>query len=292
MQAQPVQRRFRPVPVSLALTTLTLTLLFLSLLVPLGAAAAEEKDDPQRIVRRAEPATVQIVAAETPPAGDSGVDTIGDEAAHPEPECPPGFVLAAPPLNPALGCIANTIAADSGDSAVVVVPGSDTADNPDPFCPPGFEPALPPLNPALGCVGSGLTLTTGEGESPVVVATLDESAPPGHGCPDGWVPALPPINPALRCINNTAGTGTPASGGTAQYVYVGSSSLEHPGHCAEGYSYRLVLRQNADGSLTWLYTCIPDGTGPAGPDDITSGDGGRRGAMEVSGLKFEVDVIE
>jgi hypothetical protein len=53
---------------------------------------------------------------------------------------------------------------------------------------------------------------------------------------------------------------------------------EHPGHsCPEGYSWKLLLRENADGSLTWLYGCVPDGSDdPSGPDDIgTGGDGGR-----------------
>lgn len=251
----PTPRRHRPFGFSTKLATLALMLALLTLAVPLGAAAADQKEDPRGGERRVEPAAtpvvVQIVVGgtdETPPANGDGVGAtlvLLDEAVPPDP----------------------------------------------PGCPDGFVPALPPLNPALGCIAGNLA--SGSAGSAGVVSTLDASVPPGQGCPEGWVPAPPPLNPALGCVNNTVGTGagTAASGGSARIAYVGSG-VAHPGHCAEGSSYRLVLRENADGSLTWLYTCVPDGTGSGsdGPDDVTTGDGGRGGAREDRGLTAEMGV--
>jgi hypothetical protein len=65
----------------------------------------------------------------------------GHEENDPNPgDCPEGTVRATPPLNPALGCIAATIAVETGGEL-----------HPEP-CPDGWVEAEPPVNPELGCL--------------------------------------------------------------------------------------------------------------------------------------------
>ena len=138
--------------------------------------------------------------------------------------CPPGWRPATPPLNPALGCLPNTL---------YLPPGRDGApDIPEGKCPGGWEPVTPPLNPMLICKPKNEVSERGgprpgrihpdcpDGWMAVtpplnraliclpgrIVATLPGTTrpglPPGE-CPKGWWPVTPPTNPVLGCLPNT-----------------------------------------------------------------------------------------
>ncbi len=146
--------------------------------MPLGASAADEKDDPRRDApQREETPEVEVVETSTPPADTGQTHFV---AADPDPGCPEGFEPALPPLNPDLGCVPTDLG--------YAIP--ETGSDPDPTCPEGTAPVLPPVNPALGC----LPTHGGDGSGG------SQEADPDPTCPEGWVPAVPPLNPALGCV--------------------------------------------------------------------------------------------
>ena len=51
---------------------------------------------------------ITVGGADARPISQKSKSTVLDRA-NPEPGCPPGWVQAVPPLNPALGCLPNTI---------------------------------------------------------------------------------------------------------------------------------------------------------------------------------------
>ncbi len=92
-----------------------------------------------------------------PPGVDPNECVPGNEC---PPECPEGFIPAAPPLNPQLGCIPNTVTSEpssdesperTSDTATLAIP-------PNGECPEGTTQASPPLNPQLGCIPNNETL--------------------------------------------------------------------------------------------------------------------------------------
>lgn len=299
MQPFSKPRPIGPTCIRKSLTVFALTLALLALAIPLGASAADEKDELRRDTPQREetPAAVVVEAREAP----APQDQLQIETAHPV--CPPGFELAQPPLNPDLGCVATDLAyenpAPSPDPEPVCPEGFEPAEPPlnpalgclasngtggsggssvpppDPPCPEGFVPALPPLNPELGCIASAVAIAVDDEPETATFVGVDESRHPGHDdCPPGWVPARSPLNEDLGCINNTEAAGVVAGDATGGSHDPGSwatgGSQHHPGHCQEGYVLKLLLRQNPDGSLTFFYGCVKDG-GVTGPDDITSG---------------------
>jgi len=268
------------------LTVFALTLALLALAMPLGASAADEKDDPRRDTARQEE-TPPALVAETRDA-PAPQDQLQVETSHPV--CPPGFELAQPPLNPDLGCIATDLAPAPSPDPICpegfepVEPplnpdlgclpsnggsgsGGSTAPHPEPPCPEGFVRAEPPLNPELGCIAATVATAADVEPETATFVGADQARHPGHGdCPPGWVPAQSPLNEDLGCINNTEAAGAVAGDGTG-------GGTRHPGHgCQEGYVLKLLLKQNPDGSLTFFYGCVKDGGGiVTGPTDITSG---------------------
>ena len=83
--------------------------------------------------------------------------------------CPPGWRPATPPLNPALGCLPNSVYFSPPSNGVIVVPPGK--------CPGGWKPVTPPLNPMLICLP---TVFTGAPAGPRVGRIQP-------GCPDGWI---------------------------------------------------------------------------------------------------------
>ncbi len=302
MQPHSIPRSIRPPCLRRSLTVFALTLAILALAMPLGASAADEKDDPRRDTpRREETPEVQVIDAHVAPA-DTGQTHFVASDPDPEPVCPPGFEPAQPPFNPALGCVATDLAPASPEPdpacpegfgpaepplnpALGCLPtdaasgsGGSAGGDPGPICPEGFVPALPPLNPELGCIASAEAIAVNTRAEPqtATLAGGGDARHPGHDdCPPGWVPALSPLNEDLGCINNTLTAGAVA-GDASGGVFIDSGSgggTGHPGHgCPEGYVQKLLLKQNPDGSLTFFYGCVKEGGGiVTGPTDISSG---------------------
>ncbi len=264
MQPQPTRRRARPVLMSTMLMMAALTLALLAVAAPLGVAAADEKDEDGPVRRRAEatvaPVVLQVVTETEPETATGGASTASTvfvlDEAIPPPQCPPGFELAQPPLNPELGCIASDLSYTTGSgSAVVVVVGDGESRHPEPECPPGWVPAVSPLNEELGCINN--TASGGGG-----------SQHPGHGCPEGYVQKLllkqnldGSLTFSYGCVKDGGLTG-PADittgegrGFVVAQVATGTDVLQVP-PCPDGSARHPAYPE---------YGCIPYGQGPWTP---------------------------
>ena len=242
-------RRVRP---SLALSVLV-AFAFAVLLVPaIGAGAEERRDRRGNAEETPEPVILQVATEEPEPVDGFAAET-GDSDPDPEPDnssCPEDWVQPAG-VNDDIGCLPGNA---TGGAA-----GGGNGDD---------EPATRP----------------DAGTATLVLPPKPEEHP-GH-CPEGYSYELllhQDERGNLTWLYGCVWDGTLDPTGPDD-VATGGGSAEHPGHgCPEGYVQKLLLRQNADGSLTWLYGCVPDGIGPTGPGDEagTAGDWSSGGSPRI-----------
>ena len=172
-------------------------------------------------------------------------------APAPGTQCPAGWALVPPGVNPALRCLPQSLIASlPPQSGAPAGPANPNA------CPTGWRPVAPEVNPVLRCQpdrrSSGHEPAAGKptgcpagwtrvplGVNPLLQCLPANIAPLARpqdgaatGCPQGWKPVEPGVNPLMRCLPGSVlapvadplqggpGTGDPGQGRDAQMQLV------------------------------------------------------------------------